>query len=154
MTNDGCGRLAASRSPGGVTPRRSGNKSPEIAPGAFVSQSQLNAWVDRVDGRAPDRYLVAKAIAIAIRRRARPGTAIDVRRLSHLTGLPWKHVLAVISDLRNAGKLRFTKTGRDLESRFLFTITTASEEEAWARMQRSPRTAPATKMPSLWPRSA
>jgi hypothetical protein len=115
------------------------------APGAFVSQSKLNAWVDRVGAWAPDFYLVAKAIAIAIRRRARPGTAINVRWLSYLTGLPWKHVLAVINNLRNAGRLRFTKTGVDLESRFLFTITTASEEEeAWARMQLSPRTAPAS----------
>jgi hypothetical protein len=139
------GRLAASRTQVGVTPCRSRNKTGQIASGAFVSQGQLNAWVRRVGAQDPDWYLVAKAITIAIRRRRRPGTAIDVRWLSHLSGgLQWKQVLAVINNLRNAGRLRFTKIGVDLESRFLFTITNPSEEEAWDRMQGSPRAVPAS----------
>jgi hypothetical protein len=103
----------------------------------FVREGELNRWVNRfqVD---PEGWLVAKGVAIAIRRRMKPGERIGVRQLCYLTGLHWKTVMAALYRMRESGRLRFSKISEDFDSSFLFAIPSTSEEEAWMRQKQSP----------------
>jgi hypothetical protein len=112
--------------------------------GGFYPEGELNRWVKRFQDDADnDGWLVAKAIAIAIRRRSKPGDSIGLRGLCHLTGQNWKEVIAVLYRMRGNGRLKFSKLGEDLDSWFLFTIPSASEEELWVRQKQSKRPMPA-----------
>jgi hypothetical protein len=98
--------------------------------GGFVRAGELNRWLSRLSP-GKDDWLVGKAVAIAIRRRAKPGTRITMRRLCYLSDLHWRKVMAALYHMRSNGRLQFSKAGVDFDSSFLFEIPSASEEEAW-----------------------
>jgi hypothetical protein len=84
--------------------------------GGFLREGELNQWLKRLESD-PDDWLVGKAVAIAIRRRARPGVNITMQQLCHLAGgLHWKTVMAALYRMRGSGRLRFSKIGEDLDS--------------------------------------
>jgi hypothetical protein len=116
-------------------------KNTGTARGDFVREGQLNRWVNRFR-TDPENWLVAKAVATAIRRRAKPGDSIGVRQLCHLTGLHWRMVMGALYRIKRSGRLRFSKAGVDFNSSFLFEIPSPSEEDAWSCQKQSPRPKP------------
>jgi hypothetical protein len=109
--------------------------------GDFVRERELNRWLSRLlPGK--DDWLVGKAVAIAIRRRTKPGTRITMRQLCYLSGMHWRRVMAALYLMRSNGRLQFSKAGVDFDSSFLFEIPSASEEEASGRQKQSPRPNP------------
>jgi hypothetical protein len=72
------------------------------ARGGFVREREFNRWLSRLSP-GKDDWLVGKAVAIAIRRRTKPGTRITMQQLCYLSGIHWGMVMAALYLMRSNG---------------------------------------------------
>jgi hypothetical protein len=100
--------------------------------GEFVREGELSRWLSRVaadkDGAA---WLVARAIAGAIRHRAKPGDGIPLMTICRFCNMPAHVAMGVIARLRERGRLQFTRNADHL----FFDIPNADIEAAWQQQR-------------------
>jgi hypothetical protein len=106
----------------------------------FVRRSHLQAWVRRIgkDADLRDCYLVAKAIAVAVRHRIKPGDAVTVDRICEIAKTTRHETLRDVKRLCAAGRLvcaphwqpPAVPGGKATIAAFDFTIPSAADEAA------------------------